>query len=126
MSLALITTFIYENQQEFDNQEMVTEWAQNQLINYRFLYQKAEGDDMNVSHNVNLILVLILSTKKWRGLFRSGSVIGTFAAHLTAAQGARRVPELEVESKRPAYDHSYGALALSAAGVSQFSCFIIC
>ena len=123
VSLALITTFIYENQQEFDNQKMVTEWVQNQLTNYCFLYQKAEGDDMNVSHNVNLILVLILSTKKWWGLFHSGSIIGTFVAHLMAAQGARRVPELEVESKRPTYDHSYSALAFSAAGVSQLSCF---
>ena len=100
--------------------------VQNQLTNYHFLYQKAEGDNMNVSHNVNLILVLIISTKKWQGLFHSGPIIGTFAAHLTATQGARRVPELEVESKRPAYDHSYATLALSAAGVSQFSCFIIC
>ena len=73
-----------------------------------------------------LNLVLILSTKKWWGLFCSGSTIGIFAAHLTAAQGARRVPELEVKSKRPAYNHSYGALALSAAGVSQFGCLIIC
>ena len=105
---------------------MVTEWVQNQLTNYHFLYQKAEGDDMNVSHNVNLTLVLILSTKKWLGLFHSSSIIGTFVAHLTAAQGVRRVPELKVKSKRPAYDHSYSALALSAAGVSQFSCFIIC
>ena len=54
---------------------------------------------MNVSHNINLILVLILSTKKWWGLFCSGSVIGTFVAHLMATQGARRVPELEVKSK---------------------------
>ena len=105
---------------------MVTEWVQNQLTNYCFLYLMAKGDDMNVSHNINLILVLILSTKKWWGLFCSGSVIGTFVAHLMATQGARRVPELEVKSKRPAYNHSYGALSLSAAGVSQFSCFIIC
>ena len=126
MSLALITTFIYENQQEFDNQDKVMEWVQDQLTNYCFLYQKAKGDDMNVSQNLNLNLVLILSTKKWWGLFCSGSIIGIFAAHLMAAQGARRVPELEVESKRPAYNHSYGALALSAAGVSQFGCFIIC
>ena len=81
---------------------------------------------MYVSYNLNSNLVLILSTKKWWGLFHSVSIIGTFVAHLTAAQGARRVPELEVESKRPDYDHSYSALALSAAGVSQFGCFIIC
>ena len=74
--------FIYEKQQEFDKQEKVTEWVQDQLTNYRFLYQKTEGDDMNVSHNLNLNLVLILSTKKWQGLFHSSSVIGTFAAYL--------------------------------------------
>ena len=92
---------------------------------HHFLYQKAEGDDMNVSHNLNSNLVLILSTKKCQGLFHSSSIIGTFAAHLMAAQGTRRIPELEVESKKPAYNHFYGALALSAAGVSQFDCFII-
>ena len=74
--------FIYENQQEFDNQGNVMEWVQDQLTNYCFLYQKPEGDDMNVSHNLNLNLVLILFTKKWWGLFCSGSIIGTFAAHL--------------------------------------------
>ena len=59
--------FIYKNQLEFNNQEKVMEWAQNQLPNYRFLYQKAKGDNMNVSCNLNLILVLILSTKKMAG-----------------------------------------------------------
>ena len=67
VSLVLITMFIYKNQLEFNNQEKVMEWAQNQLPNYRFLYQKAKGDNMNVSCNLNLILVLILSTKEMAG-----------------------------------------------------------
>ena len=66
---------------------------------------------------LNIIYLLILSTKEWCGLFHSSSVVGTFAVHLVAAQGARRVPELEVRSAKPSYDHSYGALALSAAVV---------
>ena len=69
----------------------------------------------------NIIYLLILSTKEWHGLFHSGSVVGTFTVHIVAAQGARRVPELEVGSAKPPYNHSYGALALSAAGVSQIS-----
>ena len=67
-----------------------------------------------------IVHYLILSTKEWRGLFRGGAVIGTFVAHLSAAQGAKRVPKLEVGSNKPPYSHSYGALALSAARVSQY------
>ena len=53
VSLTLITTFIFENQKsEFDSQVKVMAWAQNQLTNYRFLYQKAEGDDIKVHHNI--------------------------------------------------------------------------
>ena len=67
---------------------------------------------------LNIIYLLILSTKEWQGLFHSGSVVGTFVANLVVAKGVRRVLELEVRS---ANDHSYGTHALSAAGVGLFS-----
>ena len=67
-----------------------------------------------------IVHYLILSTKEWRGLFHSGAVIGTFVAHLSVAQGAKRVPKLKAESNKPPYSHSYGTLALSAARVSQY------
>ena len=53
VSLTLITTFIFENQKsEFDSQVKVMAWAQNQLTNYCFLYQKVKGDDIKVRHNI--------------------------------------------------------------------------
>ena len=52
-SLTLITAFIFENQKsEFDSQAKVMVWAQKQLTNYHFLYQKAKGDDIKVCHNI--------------------------------------------------------------------------
>ena len=72
-----------------------------------------------------IVHYLILSTKEWRGLFCNGAVIGTFAAHLSVAQGAKRVHKLKVRSNKPPYNHSYGALALSAAGISQYIQIII-
>lgn len=46
------------------------------------------------------------------------AIIGTFAAHFTAAQGVKMVLELEVERVKPTFPHSYGALVLCRAGVS--------
>ena len=44
--------------------------------------------------------------------------MGTFAAHLGAVQGAIQIPELKVDGMKPPFPQAYGALALSAAGVS--------
>ena len=72
-----------------------------------------------------IVYYLILSTKGWRGLFHSGAVISTFAAHLSATQGVKGVPKLKVGSAKPPYDHFYGALTLSAARVSHLIQLII-
>ena len=53
---------------------------------------------------LNIVHYLILSTKEWWGLFCSSTVIGTFVAHLPAAQRARSVPELKVRLAQPPYD----------------------
>ena len=51
VSIALITTFIFENQKsKFCTQCKVTAWATEQLIDWCFLYSFAEGSDMKVSH----------------------------------------------------------------------------
>ena len=47
-----------------------------------------------------------------------------FVAHLSAAQGAKTILELEAEGAKPAFSHSYSALALCGAGVSNFA--LIC
>ena len=64
--------------------------------------------------------------QKWCGLFHSGAILGTFSAHLTAAQGAKQIPDIEVNGVKPAFSQAYGALALSAAGVSLFITFLVC
>ena len=42
-----------------------------------------------------------------------------FAAHLSTAQGAKTILELKAEGAKPAFSHSYGALALCGAGVNN-------
>ena len=53
--------------------------------------------------------------KEWCGLFCNGAIIGTFAAHLTAAQEAKTVLELKVKGVKPTFANSYVALALCEA-----------
>ena len=43
-----------------------------------------------------------------------------------AAQGAKRIPDLEVDGVKPAFPQAYSALVLSAAGVSLFITFLVC
>lgn len=51
VSIALITTFIFENQKsKFHTQHEVTAWATEQLTDWRFLYTNAKGNNMKVSH----------------------------------------------------------------------------
>lgn len=45
--------------------------------------------------------------------------------HLTAAQGAKRYPELEYGDTKPPFPHSYGTLALAAASIKFLFLFII-
>ena len=50
VSLAFITTFIFENQNTlFPTQKKVTKWANKQLTNWQFLYTSTEGTDPKVN-----------------------------------------------------------------------------
>ena len=63
--------------------------------------------------------------KQWRGIFCSAAVLGTFAAHFVAIQGAQQIPDLEADGAKPAFAQAYGALALCAAGVSLCIIFLV-
>ena len=104
----------------FSTQKKVTAWANEQLTDWRFLYVTTEGDDTKVNLCIiNIIPYQLHLFKQWRGLLRNGAILGTFAAHLVAIQGAKQIPDLEVDGAKPAFAQAYGALALCAAGVSH-------
>ena len=52
-------------------------------------------------------------------------VLGTFAAHLVAIQGAQQIPDLEADGAKPAFAQAYGALVLCTAGVSLCIIFLV-
>ena len=58
-SLALITTYIFKNQESgFTTQEQVIVWAKEQPIDYCFLYSKAKGDVKSVHYHIFNMLYL--------------------------------------------------------------------
>ena len=52
-------------------------------------------------------------------------VLGTFAAHLVAIQGAQQIPDLEADGAKPTFAQAYGALALCTARVSLCIIFLV-
>lgn len=55
--------------------------------------------------------------QKWRGLFRGPFFLQTFAAHLSAIDGAARIPDLH---DKPSPPGPVGAIGLAAASVCAF------
>ena len=118
-------TFIFENQKsKFHTQCEVTAWATEQLTDWCFLYTNAEGNDMKVSHYYGNIFYFADFIYDRNGV--SGAILGTFSAHLMAAQSAKQIPDIEFNGVKPAFPQAYSALVLSAARVSLFITFLVC
>ncbi|KAF8483697.1 hypothetical protein DFH94DRAFT_723573 [Russula ochroleuca] len=91
------------NSREFlrDSDKERQEFAKYYLEDLRFLYKDSDRKDK----------------KKWRGHFRNPLVVKTFAAHLTATEGAKDIPGLhDTDEETPA---PIGALALACASVER-------
>ena len=105
------------SKQKYWNAKMEMNWV---IPQYQAHHHKS-------SYFLYVIFSLLLNVwKKWQGLFHNGAIISIFVAHLTAAQGAKTILELEVEGVKPAFPCSYGALVLCRAGVSQFTQLLVC
>ena len=63
---------------------------------------------------------LMILLQKWRGPFRGDFIVQTFAAHLTAAEGAKKIPGLH--DPDIAIPVPIGALGLACASVSVIHC----
>ena len=100
-----------------DSDEAHQEFATFYLKHLRFLYEKSDGNDSEVSTLFYLMYEVyaqdIMISQKFTGAFRGSFILQTFAAHLTTIKGAHYLSSINNHDTTPC-----GGLALCAAAVS--------
>ena len=116
MAIAIVLAYCNSNPDLKDSDEARQKFAAFYLEHLRFLYEKSDGNDPEVSNSFSLPDVFVEDTttsQKFTGAFRSAFILQTFAMHLTAIKGARNLSSLDNLDKT-----ACGGLALCAAAVS--------
>ena len=93
-AIAIILAFCNSNTDLKDSDDNRKEFAEYFLENLRFLYKKPDGDDPKVSTpfcSIVGVYSYYYTPQKYKGAFRGPFVLQTFAASLTAFEGACRI-----------------------------------
>jgi len=94
-------------------------FATQYLEQFRFLYRDSDDEDNGVCHSaVDHSCNVSNDSQKWKGRFGGPFILQTFAAHLSAIDGHKQIPDLH---DRPS-PNAVGALGLAAASVSDLYC----
>jgi hypothetical protein len=113
--IAIILAFFASQDDYRDSDTARQEFASELLVDLRFAYWDADHDDKDVSlSSITLYTCLIVTSQKWKGLFRNPFILQTFASHFSAIEGAENI--LGIHNVKTAA--AYGALGLCIASVS--------
>ena len=91
----MVVLAFLDSQSEYrDSDAKRQDYATYMLTDFRFLYKHSDDDSSRKVREQGYILRACLDDtipQKWKGLFRNGLLIETFAAHLIASKGAQKV-----------------------------------